>query len=225
MSGLRIVTGPTVAPVSRIEARNHLRLDDDVDDAQVRSYIQAATDWAENYTNRFFISRSCQMMIDGAREIDSVLWEGTRTGFSGISYVDHIEIAGTPVMSVESVNYYTDDDTQNVWADSNYYVDTFSEPARIVLRDGGTYPTDLRVANGIEVNFTAGYGSDPRNVPEPIKLAILQYMTFLYEHRGDFERFPAPTPPSVLSQLLGPYKVMRFNSSPYDSKVRIGAVG
>ena len=58
MSGLKIIANPAITPVSRIEARQHLRLDDDVDDSQVRSYIQAGTDWAENYTNRFFISRT-----------------------------------------------------------------------------------------------------------------------------------------------------------------------
>ncbi len=41
MSGLKIIANPAITPVSRIEARQHLRLDDDVDDSQVRSYIQA----------------------------------------------------------------------------------------------------------------------------------------------------------------------------------------
>ena len=33
MSGLKIVTGPAVEPISRVEARDHLRLDEDVDDS------------------------------------------------------------------------------------------------------------------------------------------------------------------------------------------------
>ena len=143
MSGLKIVTGPAVTPVSRTEARNHLRLDDDVDDSLVRAYIQAATDWAENYTGRFLVSRTCQMMLDGARELESPLWEGMRTGPSNVAYLDHIELAAAPVISVESIKYYSDDDTQYTWAASNYFVDTFSEPAKVVLRDGGTYTTDL----------------------------------------------------------------------------------
>jgi len=220
MSGLKIITGPTQAPISRIEAKEHLRLDDDVDDSQVRSYIQAATDWAENYTGRFLISRSCRMMLDGAREIEAILWEGTRTGPSNVTYTDHIELAATPVLSVESVKYYSDDDTESTWAASNYYVDIYSEPAKIILRDGGTYPSDLRAANGIEINFTAGYGSSPNSVPEAIRVAILQYMAFLYEHRGDYEA--GTQPPSIIRTLLNPYQIIRFNSTPYSKMLRTG---
>ncbi len=222
MSGLKIIANPAVTPVSRIEARQHLRLDDDVDDSQVRSYIQAGTDWAENYTNRFFISRTCQMMLDGARELDTPLWEGMRTGHYSRPLSSHIELAANPVISVESINYYADDDTQTLWAASNYYVDTYSEPARIVLRDGGTYPTDMRAFNGLEINFTAGYGTNAASVPEAIRLAILQYVTFLYEHRGDFEGSVLPQPPSSLAALLNPYRMLRFGSTPYNSVIMSG---
>lgn len=222
MSGLKIVTGPAVTPVSRTEARNHLRLDDDVDDSLVRAYIQAATDWAENYTGRFLVSRTCQMMLDGARELESPLWEGTRTGPSNVAYLDHIELAAAPVISVESIKYYSDDDTQYTWAASNYFVDTFSEPAKVVLRDGGTYPTDLRAANGLEINFTAGYGSNPSAVPEAIKVAILQYIAFLYEHRGDNEA--GMQSPPVLRALLDPYRVLRFNTSAYNKMLKTGSI-
>lgn len=222
MSGLKIVTGPAATPVSRTEARNHLRLDDDVDDSLVRAYIQAATDWAENYTGRFFVSRTCQMMLDGARELESPLWEGMRTGPSNVAYLDHIELAAAPVISVESIKYYSDDDTQYTWAASNYFVDTFSEPAKVVLRDGGTYPTDLRAANGLEINFTAGYGSNPSSIPEAIKVAILQYIAFLYEHRGDNEA--GMQSPPVLRALLDPYRVLRFNTSAYNKMLKTGSI-
>ena len=33
MSGLKIIAGPSVTPVSRTEARNHLSLDEDIDDS------------------------------------------------------------------------------------------------------------------------------------------------------------------------------------------------
>jgi len=224
MSGLKIVTGPAVTPVSRTEARNHLRLDDDVDDSQVRSYIQSATNYVENYTGRFLISRTCQMMLDGRLNVEEQIYNGYRTGHSSIPYVGHIEIAANPVISVESIKYYSDDDTEYTWAASNYYVDTFSEPAKIVLRDGGTYPSDMRAANGLAINFTAGYGANPSSIPEDIRVSILQYMTFLYEHRGDFERFPPPKPPLVLSSLLNPYRILRFGAHPYGA-IRMTGIG
>jgi len=145
-----------------------------------------------------------------------------RTGPSNVAYLDHIELAAAPVISVESIKYYSDDDTQYTWAASNYFVDTFSEPAKVVLRDGGTYPTDLRAANGLEINFTAGYGSNPSAIPEAIKVAILQYIAFLYEHRGDNQA--GMQSPPVLRALLDPYRVLRFNTSAYNKMLKTGSI-
>jgi uncharacterized phiE125 gp8 family phage protein len=160
------------------------------------------------------------MMLDGLRQREDILYEGMRTGPSNVTYTDHIELAGTPVISVENVKYYSDDNTETTWPSSNYYVDIFSEPARIILRDSGTFPTDLRAANGLEINFTAGYGSSPNTVPEAIRVAILQYMAYLYEHRGDYEA--GSQPPSIIRTLLDPYRIMRLNSTPYDKVFRTG---
>lgn len=225
MSGLIEVTGPTIEPISRIEAREHLRLDDDVDDSQVRAYILAARQWAENYTGRVFITRTLRQMLDANPfpQLHSLM-EGRSVGHQNqlVGTNGHIEIAAVPVISVTSIKYYDDADTETTWATSNYYVDSASDVAKIVLRDGGSWPTDLRAANGLEINFTAGYGSSPSNVPEPIRLAILQYMTFLYEHRGDMEA-ATPQPPAVLHSLLNPYKVMRFGgANPYGRMLRTG---
>jgi uncharacterized phiE125 gp8 family phage protein len=217
MSGLKIVTRPALAPISRIEARDHLRLDEDFDDGQVRAYIAAATEWAENYTGRALISRTMQMFLDGAPVQEERLSEGMVTGYSNVRHRGSITIPMSPVASVSSIKYYADDDTESTWASSNYHVDTISTPARIVLREGATYPTDLRDANGLEINFTAGYGTNPSDVPESIRVAILQYMTFLYEHRGESEGATQPKLPAVIHALLDPYKVIRFNASSFEA--------
>jgi|DEB0MinimDraft_6_1074348.scaffolds.fasta_scaffold26178_2 hypothetical protein len=224
MSGLQIVTEPAREPVTAIEAREHLRLDDDVDNIQVMAYIMAAREWAENYTGRVFITRTLRQFLDSTPAVTNNGFNGYRTGhqnsLTGGQYA--IEIAASPVISVTSVKYYNDAGTESTWATSNYYVDTVRDVPRIVLLDGGSWPTDLRGANGLEINFTAGYGSSPDSVPEPIRLAILQYCTFLYEHRGDFEGSALPKPPSLLQALLQPYKIMRFGATPYENVLRSG---
>ena len=224
MSGLIEVAGPTVEPISRIEAREHLRLDDDVDDSQIRSYILAARVWVENYLGRALITRSMRQMIDSAPTTANNNFDGFRqahqnTLASGQSF---IELAMSPVSAVTSVKYYNDAGTESTWDTSNYYVDTARDVGRIVLLDSGSWPTDLRGANGLEINFVAGYGASPSHVPEAIRVAILQYVTFLYEHRGDFERFPPPQPPAVLRTLLNPYKIMRFGSTPFSPVLSSG---
>jgi len=98
MAGLRTVTEPAVEPITVIEAREHLRLDDDVDKSQVMSYIVAVREWAENYTGRHLISRSMQMYLDGASQKDTPLWEGMRTGVDVIDYQNFIEFDAISVV-------------------------------------------------------------------------------------------------------------------------------
>ena len=125
-----------------------------------------------------------------------------------------IELPRPPTSSVTHVKSYDDADTATTWATSNYYVDTVRNPARIVLRDGGTWPTDLRASNGVEVQYVAGYGSSRSDIPEPIRMAVLQYVAHLYEHRGDTEA-KTVEPPAMLKSLLQPYKIDRFGVSMY----------
>tara|TARA_R110000764_G_scaffold132587_4_gene220439 strand:+ start:1215 stop:1889 length:675 start_codon:yes stop_codon:yes gene_type:complete len=222
MSGLEIVTGPTIEPISRTEGREHLRLDDDIDDSQIRSYITASRMWAENYTGRTLISTTYAQYLNGY--IDTTpdpYWEGTITGPSLTSNISEIELAASPAISVTNVKYFKDDNTEHTWASSNYYVDIHGDVGKIVLRDNGTFPSDIRAANGIKVNFVAGYGTKPNSVPEPIRMAILQYMSFMYEHRGDDEGRAISLPP-IIPTLLNPYKIMRFGSTPYQKIYKTG---
>ena len=334
MSGLKVETPPTREPLTVIETRENLRLDDDVDETLVMSLIIAARQWAENYTGRAFITRTVQQWLDGLVELDQPLWEGWRTGPDVVSYNNHIDLALAPAISVSSIKYYndgdaenleyavtvdggvfvidgnsqatltlkrgstykfkqddssnslhplrlsstsdgthnggseytsgvttsgtagssgayteivvpmdapdtlyyycsnhsgmggsltiTDQDTETTWSPTDYYADLIREPARVILRDGGSYPTDLRASNALKITYTAGYGTTTASVPEPIRVAMLQYCAFLYEHRGDLEGNTMPQPPKVLTSLLQPYQIMRFGSTPYKGMVRAG---
>lgn len=334
MSGLVVETQPTREPLTVIEVRDALRLDDDVDETLVMSFIIAAREWAENYTGRALITRTMQQWLDGFVPVDTPLWEGWKTGPDIVNYQNHIELALAPAISVSDIKYYndgdaedleydvtvadgvfvidgssqptltlkrgstykfkqddssndshplrlsttsdgthgggseyttgvttngtagssgaytqitvdasapdvlyyycsnhsgmggsftiTDQDTETVWPARNYYVDTIREPARVILRDGGSYPTDLRAANAIKITYTAGYGTTVQSIPEPIRIAMMQYCAFMYEHRGDGEGNVVPMPPKILTQLLTPYQIMRFGSTPYKGMVRAG---
>ena len=77
----------------------------------------------------------------------------------------------------------------------------------MVLRTGETFPSALRVANAIEVKYITGYTSQ-YNIPEPLKLGILQHIAYLYEHRGDMYDAKLPYPP-MLRSLYAPYVIHR----------------
>ena len=215
MSGLTVTTPPSALPIGEVETRNYLRIDTDVDTNLVTALMTAARDWAENFTNRTLINTTYTLSLDAIGERDQFLREGMFTGAYQIPYLNYIELPRSPVASVTHIKSFNDANTESTLAASNYYSDLVREPARVVLRDGGSWPTDLRNANGIEVQYVAGYGSSGADVPEPIRVAMFEYVTFLYEHRGDFERFPPPRPPVSMQMLLQPYVIMRYGVSAF----------
>lgn len=215
MSGLVITTAPSDEPLSSAETISYLRIDSGVDTTLIDGLIQAARFWAEDYTNRTLLNTVYTLSLDSVGYRDVPIKEGMYTGAYKVPYLNYIELPRSPVSAVAHVKYYDDSDNVATWATSNYYVDTARVPARIVLRDSGTWPTDLRNANGIEVQYTAGYGSARSTIPEPIRVAMLQYISHLYEHRGDDEG-RGLNPPALVTSLLQPYVIMRFGVSPLD---------
>ena len=86
MSGLTVAVEPTREPLTVIEVRDALRLDDDVDETLVMSYIIAAREWAENYTGRALMTRTLHQFIDAYARLPDNLTEGFYTGVEPVSY-------------------------------------------------------------------------------------------------------------------------------------------
>lgn len=84
------------------------------------------------------------------------------------------------------ITYYDTDDTAAFMDAGEYLVDTRSEPGRICLNYGESWPsTTLRPHNGIRVTFIAGYGAAASAVPSKVKQAMLLIIGHLYEHREE----------------------------------------
>lgn len=206
MSSFKLVTAPAVEPVTLAEVKTHLRMDTGDADALITSLITAAREWTENYTGRAFINQTWRMWLDN--------WPlPNRDGISCVI------LSRAPLLSVSSVKVYDEDDNSTTWSADNYFVDTAREPGRLALRTGAVWPTFERSANGIAIEYVAGYGSAASNVPETIKTAIKQLVAHWYEHRGDAVLSPSNRGdtmvlqafvniPLVIQALLAPYRVM-----------------
>ena len=120
-------------------------------------------------------------------------------------YKNYLTLGKSPAVSVTHVKTYDDSDNATTMENTKYYVDSGREPARIVLRTGESFPTALRVANAIEVEYVAGYSSI-YSIPEPIRMGILQHIAHLYEHRGDMYEAKLAYPP-MLKSLYSAYVV------------------
>jgi uncharacterized phiE125 gp8 family phage protein len=83
-------------------------------------------------------------------------------------------------------------------------------PPRLVPASGAL-PNPGRAAGGIEIDFTAGFGTTAGSVPEPIRQALKLLVAHWYEHRDPVEiGDPAMAIPPAVSALLKPYAVPRL---------------
>lgn len=164
---LRLQTAPTSEPVSLADAKNHLRVDDDVteDDALIAGLVTAAREEFENQADRTLFTTTYRLVLDA--------WPS--------SYI--ITLPRPPLVSVTSIVYTDDEDNATTLSSSDYIVDVDAWPGRIVLRSSASWPSvTLREAGGIVITYVAGYASTS-NVPQRHKQAILMLVGHWYENR------------------------------------------
>lgn len=163
---LKQTVAPAAEPVSLAEAKAHLRVDIDDDDDYISGLISAARQYVETATRRAFISQTWRLSLDR--------WPAG----------DAIELRKPPLASVSSIVYRDSDGASTTWGTSNYIVDTDSEPGRIVLADGASWPSvTLYPVNPIQVTYVAGYGAAGSSVPQYLRHAVLLLVAHWYENR------------------------------------------
>ena len=164
--GLQLITAPGAEPVTSAEVKTHSRIDTSADDAYIDTLIVSARKSIETLTGRALINQTWDLSMDLE---------------PGLSI---LRLPLPPLSSVTSIKYYSEADVESTYATTNYRVDTSdSQGGRISLRDGRTWPTDMRYTNGLIVRFVAGYGAAGSNVPEPLRHAIKLLAAHWYENR------------------------------------------
>lgn len=160
---------PSVEPVSRTEAKLFMRVDHTVDDDLIDALITAARLEVENYTGRQLITATYVMRMD----------EWPRNS--------EIVMPRAPLQSVTSVQYVdTSGTTQTLTANTDYTVDIYRNPGRIIPARNKTWPSTYGHINDVIVTYKAGYGDAATNVPGPLKQACKMIIAHLYEHREQF---------------------------------------
>lgn len=163
------------------------------DEAKLNLLISTARQYMEETLGRAFITQTWDYVLDD---------------FPTVGY---IELPLPPLASVTSITYYDVDDVSAVQAASEYYVDTYSEPGRIVLNDGESWPTtSLRPANGVIIRFICG--GTAASVPEPLINAMLMLIGHLYENRELIISTGAMPKelPMAYKHLVAPYQIWSF---------------
>lgn len=219
MAGLSIITDVAAEPLSADNVREYAHIDDGVETTVIDNMIKSSRMYVENYTGRSLLNRTLKFSIDYLEEVDQPLWEGTRIGPDMTIRRRYLQLPRPPVVSVTSVKTFDDADTETTFDSSKYYVDNQREPARIILRNGETWPTALRVGNAIEVTYVSGYGASRSDVPEALIQGLLSHITFMYENRGDAYGKPQNPLPHSIKYLLEPYRVLNFSTDAFNDSV------
>jgi uncharacterized phiE125 gp8 family phage protein len=183
-----LITPPALEPVSLADAKAHLRVGDDADDALIGAAITAARIHVEAATRRVLIEQEWRIYRDD--------WPASRL----------VPIAIGPLISVDAVTVYDAGGEPTELDADAYEVDLVSMPGRLKVAADAVDPG--RAVNGIEVDVTAGYGASSVEVPAPLRQAILMLVAHWYEHRAaaGFNEASAVAPLGV-EALIAPYRV------------------
>ncbi len=189
---LKLVTAPTTEPLTMTEAKTHLRVDYTDDDGLIANLITVTRGAVETVTRRALITQT---------------WDWTLDAFpAGRDLI----VPLPPLQSVTSITYVDIDGNSSTVSASDYYVDTVSEPGRIRLKSGTSWPSvTLREANGVTVRFVAGYGGI-NAVPARIRHAMLLMMGHLFENRENVTAIPGgklDVIPHGAESLLATYRL------------------
>ena len=161
-----LITAPVNKPITTAEAKTHLRVTSSDDDTYIGTLIDAALEYVENVTRRKLITQTWDVFYDD--------WPDE----------DYLELPYGQLQSVGYVKYIDSDGAETTWSTDYYSVDTDSDPGRIVLGYGESWPTaTLTTKNPIVVRFVCGYGDNGSDVPASIKHAMKFIISDMYEVR------------------------------------------
>ena len=183
---LKLVTAPADEPVTLIEAKDHLKEETTANDAIISDAIVDARQWAEEYTGRQFVTATWEWFLDG--------------------FCPSFRVPLPPLQSVTSIKYLDTAGAEQTLDAATYRVDAVSEPGRIALDYGKSWPSTYSVINAVTVRFAAGYGA-PAAVPGPIKRAMLILIGEFFEQRKESVPVQLSSIPFGVRAMLAPYKV------------------
>ena len=185
-----LIDPPQAEALTLAEAKAHLRLDQNDEDALLLSLIRTAREHLERETGLCLTSQTWRLYLD-------------RWPRDGI-----IRIARSPVQVIHNVRVYGADGTAVDVSLEDQLLDGEARPARFWLKNP---PAAGRVVNGIEIDFTAGYGEAGTDVPDTLKRAMLMHVAHMFAFRGVVapDQQPAGIPDGY-ERLTAPFRMRRL---------------
>jgi uncharacterized phiE125 gp8 family phage protein len=190
---LILTSGPAAEPVTPAEAKAHLRVDGATEDTLIASLIVTSRLHVEAAAGLALVTQGWSWYIDA--------WPSRPA----------LKLPLRPIQSIAAVRLYDEAGAATALDPATYFLDGAAAPPRLVRHGALPWPKPGRIANGIEIAFTAGFGPAAADVPPPIRHAILLLVAHWYEHRSPLEPGAQPEPlPDMVAELLAPYRAVRL---------------
>ena len=187
---LKLITAPTVEPITVAEAKLNLRVTGSALDGDLTRWIGEAREAVEHITGRALLLQT---------------WEKALDGFP----TNEIELPRPPVIGIASVKYIDPAGAEQTLAANRYTLDNSNgyTNAWLLAAYGTRWPDTLDTANAVKVRYTAGYGSQASDVPFGIKGWMHLYIAEAFKNpglMGDFKNGILP----FGDRLLDRFRIM-----------------
>ncbi|HTJ56998.1 MAG TPA: phage head-tail connector protein [Devosiaceae bacterium] len=187
-----LLSGPAAEPVTLDEAKVFLRLDAADEDALVATLITAARVHVESITGRALLPQGWRLVLD-------------RWPADGL-----VKLPVGPLQSLTAMTSYDDAGTPTSLPVNDVLIAANASPPQLFLPPGFGTPM-LRLRQGIEIDYLAGYGTDPADVPAPLRQALLALVAYWFENRDSVILAGAGTViPSGFDLMVAPYRQVRL---------------
>lgn len=184
-----LLTAPAIEPLSLDEAKAFLRVEHNDDDALIGALIAAARLHIETETRRALITQSWRIVLDCWPECG------------------RLPVRPAPLRTLNAVRVFDFENSAHA-IDLQAFVLDFGACELAFLPWALMQPT--RIADGIEIDVTVGYGDTAADVPEPLRQAIRLLVAHWYENRGLVASgtTQAAVLPTTVAALIVPYRML-----------------
>lgn len=200
-----VTVPPAVEPIQRDElVKLDLKLSDDtIEDDLLDIYIQAAREYVEDRTGRSLITQTRVVKLDYFPPAMYPYDTLPDTSWRGLT-LTHGRVQEDSVV----VKYYDTDGVEQTLDPSEYWVDTHSDIVRVIAKN--TWPNTYCRPNSVSIEYLAGYGDAPEDIPAAIRRACLLMVGHFYENRQEVTPFNVKQIPAGVDALLAPYIINQY---------------
>ena len=195
----RTIVEPLVEPIPLDQAKTQLRVDHDEEDAEIGRKITAAREELEKLHGRAYITRTLEIRLDEFPSAKSGL----------------VLLPRPPTSEIVSIIYLDVDENEQTLDAADYEFDSFSEPARLrPSASAGSWPATAPLFSAVRIQWKAGFGMSPSDVPAAFREAIKLALGDFYEQRETIVLGLNVNTTNAIGQLLGSDRIYEGNLIP-----------